>query len=467
MGSGKQRDRGHPWRDNIEAVTVSIIIIVLFKYFVLEAYKIPTGSMQPTLMGWSDPNGGGIFDRVLVDKFSYHYRDPERYEVVVFKYPLDRSKNFIKRIVGMPGETLEIRDGDLFHARPGEDMKILRRPRPVQRTQLRLLEGSPEYSWRVDEGSWTTQLAEATGTGPGRISFPSDPRGIRDHYTDGYPVKLAERVRSSGKGSGNNPVGDLRVEGVAAAAADCTEIKLVLREASRVYTLTVPGPAASAEERPSIRVQDLRGSFADAQALAATPWKLRAGDSVRIAGQNIDDLLELEIDGEVVVELEIGSVSNSNDAHVSIVTEGGGADLEDLQVHRDIYYTTARQKYRRWQIPEGQYVMLGDNTQDSSDSRDWSLTRYSIPDDAGGEQVVRGNQRSQENPLRSFGPGGDATLYFRDELGELWIFDNRESRRLESEAMSFVPRSLVRGRAVLVVWPIVPSLDVYRIQWVR
>ena len=50
-------DRTHPWRDNIEAITVSIIIIVLFKYFILEAYKIPTGSMQPTLMGWDDGKG--------------------------------------------------------------------------------------------------------------------------------------------------------------------------------------------------------------------------------------------------------------------------------------------------------------------------------------------------------------------------------------------------------------------------
>ena len=99
----KKSDRPQPWRDNIEAIAISIVTIVLFKYFVLEAYKIPTGSMQPTLMGNEET---GIHDRVIVDKLSYHFRDPERFEIAVFKYPLDSAKNFIKRIIGMPGELL-------------------------------------------------------------------------------------------------------------------------------------------------------------------------------------------------------------------------------------------------------------------------------------------------------------------------------------------------------------------------
>ena len=113
--------RGHPWRTNIEAVTLALVVAVLFKYFVVEAYRIPTGSMQPTLMGWSDRRGGGVFDRVLVDKLCYHYRDPERFEVVVFHFPLDRSRSFVKRIVGMPGEELRIQRGDLFHRVDGDD----------------------------------------------------------------------------------------------------------------------------------------------------------------------------------------------------------------------------------------------------------------------------------------------------------------------------------------------------------
>ena len=133
---GKQ-DAHHrrPWRDNIEAITMAIIMAVLLKYFVIEAYKIPTGSMQPTLMGNDET---GIHDRILVDKLSFHVRDPKRYEVVVFKYPLDRSKNFIKRIVGMPSEWLKVRNGDLW-TRPDAESPytILRRPKPVQKTAFK------------------------------------------------------------------------------------------------------------------------------------------------------------------------------------------------------------------------------------------------------------------------------------------------------------------------------------------
>ena len=72
--------RTTPWRDNLEAITFAVIMAVVLKYFIVEAYKIPTGSMQPTLMGNEET---GVFDRILVDKLSYQFRDPERFEVAV------------------------------------------------------------------------------------------------------------------------------------------------------------------------------------------------------------------------------------------------------------------------------------------------------------------------------------------------------------------------------------------------
>ena len=133
--SKKPKKSGRPWRDNIEAVTMAIIMAVFLKYFIIEAYKIPTGSMQPTLMGATfDESGAGVFDRILVDKLSYHFRDPVRWEIAVFKYPLDRSKNFIKRICGMPDEEFKIENGDLFARKDeSEPFKVLRRPLPIQR----------------------------------------------------------------------------------------------------------------------------------------------------------------------------------------------------------------------------------------------------------------------------------------------------------------------------------------------
>ena len=124
---GSNRGR-HPWRDNIEAITMAIIMAVLLKYFVVEAYKIPTGSMQPTLYGSGPPHE--LYDRVLADKLSFRFRDPERFEVVIFRYPLDRSKNFVKRLVGLPGEQLKLENGDLWVRSDADtDWRIPIRPR--------------------------------------------------------------------------------------------------------------------------------------------------------------------------------------------------------------------------------------------------------------------------------------------------------------------------------------------------
>ena len=109
-----ERRRGGFLRENIEALTVAIIAAITVKQFAFEAYKVPTMSMEPTIIG--RPEGG---DRIIVNKFVYMVRDPRRWEVFVFKYPLNHSVNYVKRVVGMPGEWLFIRGGDIYTA-PGD-----------------------------------------------------------------------------------------------------------------------------------------------------------------------------------------------------------------------------------------------------------------------------------------------------------------------------------------------------------
>lgn len=72
---------------------------------VVQAFKIPSGAMQPTLI----PK-----DRILADKSAYKDASPQRGDIVVFKYPEDPSRDFIKRVVGLPGESLEIREGKIY-----------------------------------------------------------------------------------------------------------------------------------------------------------------------------------------------------------------------------------------------------------------------------------------------------------------------------------------------------------------
>ncbi|MCX8266445.1 MAG: S26 family signal peptidase, partial [Planctomycetota bacterium] len=86
MAKKKEKSK-HPFRENIEVVLFAIIMAMGLKVFAIEAYQIPTGSMQPTLMGTEllDPAtkrpDGRLNDRVLVDKISYFFRDPQRWEV--------------------------------------------------------------------------------------------------------------------------------------------------------------------------------------------------------------------------------------------------------------------------------------------------------------------------------------------------------------------------------------------------
>ena len=108
---------------------MAIVMALLLKCFIVEAYKIPTGSMQPTLIG---DETSGIKDRILVDKLSYVFEEPARWDVAMFQYPLNRAQNFVKRIVGVGPEELRIENGDLWRRDTDADVwKIVRRPEAV------------------------------------------------------------------------------------------------------------------------------------------------------------------------------------------------------------------------------------------------------------------------------------------------------------------------------------------------
>ncbi|WP_417732323.1 signal peptidase I [Rosistilla oblonga] len=164
------------FRETVESIVVAIILALLFRAFVAEAFVIPTGSMAPTLMGTHkdiycphcgenyrtgaslelpDRNTGMVVvgticpncrsetpldlegnpndatfsgDRILVSKFSYAFGKPERFDVGVFKNPGNAKQNYIKRIVGLPNETVRITNGDLYIRPDGsQDFKIARK----------------------------------------------------------------------------------------------------------------------------------------------------------------------------------------------------------------------------------------------------------------------------------------------------------------------------------------------------
>lgn len=104
-------------REVVEALLVALVFAVFVRTWVVQAFKIPTGSMEENLL---------IGDHILVNKFIYGptshpverillpIREPHRGDVVVFKYPLDPERDFIKRCVGLPGDEVAIRDKALL-----------------------------------------------------------------------------------------------------------------------------------------------------------------------------------------------------------------------------------------------------------------------------------------------------------------------------------------------------------------
>ncbi len=123
-------------REYIEAILIALLLALLIRTFIVQAFKIPSGSMEKTLL---------IGDHILVSKFSYgtHIPNeipfinirlfddivlfssvPERGDIIVFKFPKDETRDFIKRVIGLPGDLLEVRQQKVYiNNKPYEDVR--------------------------------------------------------------------------------------------------------------------------------------------------------------------------------------------------------------------------------------------------------------------------------------------------------------------------------------------------------
>ena len=180
----KEPERRGGWRETIESFAIAFILAFVFKTFEAEAFVIPTGSMAPTLYGrhkdvdceqcghefsvgasdeleedWLQPvyridsaycpncrfendvRELPVFkgDRILVNKFPYEFGEPSRWDVTVFKYPEEPNTNYIKRLVGLPEETLVIRRGNLYRELPDGSREILRKDDPDKQNVLQIM----------------------------------------------------------------------------------------------------------------------------------------------------------------------------------------------------------------------------------------------------------------------------------------------------------------------------------------
>ncbi len=423
-------------RDYLENFAILILAVLVLRQLVAEAFKIPTGSMAPTLMGihkevlcsncgwpfrvgrgrlgpgakaecpncldkceaggreadvtlrrpawlWhkgQDSAGKAITDasaanraerwgsRIFVNKFIYLLRRPRRWEVIVFAYPYpdenEKPRNYIKRLVGLPGETIVLENGDVY-----VDGKIARKPPAVQRrlwqhvldtrfAPLHEVEkiwnlGDGGHLWWLDPKSGSLRLDASEQMGSVMASFARD-------ITDSYAY--------NGSGKDYNHVGDVRVEARLTMLAVKPGAKVVLRieEDDHDFRLLVPLAAGKTI------LLDGDEQVAESDALAFPP-----GQEALLCLENYDDRVEASFQGRRIIRYEYEGDPRSEHTGKRVAFGASGAEVmfHRVKIERDIYYRIHADrpdaKPITYVLDSESYFVLGDNSPASKDSRGW------------------------------------------------------------------------------------------------
>ena len=520
-----------PIRHNLEAFGVAILAAVLLKWFCIEAYQIPTSSMQPTLMGSSE---AGVYDRILVNKLIQTFREPQRWDITVFKYPLQKNQNYVKRIVGMPNDRLTIAGGNVYQVEgdgSGATYTTLRKPDDLQAAMWKNV-----YPLRREARSETKALGQVFGASPSRAAketatgFTLEPGGksarlyfrdeadggMIDAVWDGYPANVAALIRQ--QAVGRYPIEicpDVRL------GADVTmtqvqrsfaiEVEVLRPKLDKlVYAFVVEGGEGRVEVRD--------GNKSVLGASEPFDVALAAGATTNLSFAHVDDRLMAWQDGGELVRWDCeqwacreGCVvaGNKPAAGQKVIPQfvcagKGTVTFDDVRLDRDQHYASDKNP-DVIEVPDGHYYMLGDNVRQSIDSRGWTAITIAVDADdnvvpVGSEQAVRtirGNKRAMplgnppdrdETPIGL--PNEDAIVMI-DEYGELlrlnakigpdWgpevtfrpidssgdgsddVFSAVDT--INTEGISFVPRSDIEGRALMVFYPVRPLSWILRNEW--
>lgn len=495
-----QRIKGPgPIRDLIDGIAFAILIAVLMKWFAIEAYQIPTSSMQPTMMGCKEAQ---LFDRILVDKSAYLFREPQRWDIAVFRYPIRRTQNYVKRIAGLPGERLTIIGGNVYKVtgtdpRNPADLQPLPRPAGVQSGLWRQIfparieaHRRPKTAWRAGSG-WNTggEFGESfdvtlTKNRTATLDYLDDGMGgLVNHVSDGYPPEVSRLIHAAGNlsVSGAERVQDVRLGFDLTGQLDEWRIELNLR-----------APEAGSYQF-SLLVEDGQGRLVakhGQQTTESDPFpapKLPA----RIRFTHLDDRLLAEVDGEQVAELDTGAYkivegmpTDTASAALRIALRGtGSATVENVEIERDQHYLPDRSD-TIVEVEPDSYWMLGDNTQQSVDSRGWTAFTIGVDDQnrivdpkthPDARQMI-GNLRpadlegppdADENPVPVLGTGKIAvtddngevhTLFGEPAAGAPWMTadgftlataDGKDLWVPATKPVPFVPRRHILGRPLL------------------
>ncbi|MCH2211230.1 MAG: signal peptidase I [Fuerstiella sp.] len=554
----KQNDGGV--RETIESIAIAFALAFLFKTFQAEAYVIPTGSMAPTLYGRHkeltcpgcqfefrvgasteiDDSTGYVYpdfridktlcpncrlevdafdapvfngDRIIVNKQVMNY---SRFDVVVFKNPEEGHVNYIKRLVGMPGETIRVRQGDLWMRR-GEDesWQMLRKDDPAIQRDIQLLvyddryppydlvdEGFPERwvpsiestddplaiaGWMESPNAWTadreTRRYTATAADdqwhwiryrhlvrpnmggdariePPRASLISDYCG----FNVAKPREGADSFRTDVYW-----VGDLTVNCTldVIEAADDAAIRLELIEGPNTFGCVIDPVSGNIEITRVNRLQDR--DLERPHVLGTAVGDIRGVGSWEISFANVDNRILLWIDGDLVnfdqpllIHQSFGDVPLNRPGEADTVPSGiavrnATVIVNDLVLQRDIYYRNDAYQFSQ----EENFTSTGSHASSRSQEvgSPWALHRKLGDPEAWAEYYYTESKKSDKRNGRysEYKLNDDEYLMFGDNSprskdSRLFDFYNRPRWGVEGHRYAVRENDLI-GKALYVFWP--------------
>jgi signal peptidase I len=417
-------------RQTVELLVSLALCVIVVRTFSAEAYVVPTGSMAPTLLGWHRevvcpncqypfdvgideegrtgplvcPNCGEANldrapavecggDRVLVQKFLYDFRQPKRWEVAVFHYPGDPSQAYVKRVVGLPGESIRLDDGDVY-----ADGRIVRKTLDDQRA-MRIEVHDSRYEprdadryprWEFRSGWGYRSRATGWSRSPSDHSFVHRARPdagpgdwvIYRHWDPAARRYAPVRDFYAYNGSdlpADNEVSDLGFEARMTVDRSVDALSAALRSGSDQFVIRIPvalkGEVELEHNGVRVPISEGHNPFHDGGAWPRT---------VTLEASAFDRRIIVALDGQLLFEpfdYERPRLRPSvGEIPIGVGVEGGDLTIHELRIFRDVHYTTTlagtpRQGHSvRSAVPLGpdEYFVLGDNSPVSNDSRFWS-----------------------------------------------------------------------------------------------
>lgn len=522
-------------RETIESVVVALVLAFLFRTFEAEAFVIPTGSMAPTLTGrhkdlycpkcgfeyqvnasdevdhvterlnvsssWiegstcplcrytadlgpdnpqdtSYPSYSG--DRIIVNKFAYELNDPERWDVIVFKYPGQARTNYIKRLVGLPGETIKLAHGDVFVRPQGADQFTIARKPPHRLLAMlqmvydnqytgRLVQlgwparwfasgdgggwrHSGDHAWLENEGktsgmTWVryhhlvpgyeqwTEL-ERTGRLDNHPLWPSLITNFTGYNTNRSQSQTRESPAPGIRSLGLEWVGDLALEGTLDVRSATGKVLLELVKGGRRFQCRID--IATGEATLSI------DGKADFKPKATTA--VRGSGKHRFRFSNCDEQLLLWVDGSVVkfdeptTYASLGNIqpTPADLEPAGIGLEGASVRVGDLKLWRDLYYIALRCDDRNLPIMQ------------DADFLQWPFD-HATP---------AGVARFLSDPERWRAFANSREVEFQLQADQFFVLGDNSTHSLDSRWWEqqqgcefYVRRDLLIGRALFIYWP--------------